>query len=90
MKRQPIRQEEWRQVLAFFKALHDMGFQHTDLLHNLYLSRGNDGKLQVMLLDFEKVDGLASDDEILQEWEKRLRWQNLLRESDGVMNYGLD
>ncbi len=68
---------EWKQVLQFFDDLHAVGLYHTDLLHNLHLSRATDGKLQLALLDFELFE--TNDDIVtLNLWRNTLLRENMM------------
>ena len=77
LNNQALSAAEWEQVKGFFAALHKAGFQHTDLTNNLYLSRNEEGKLQLALLDFEVVRG-PEDDLVLAVWQEKLEAAGLL------------
>lgn len=49
----PITEEEWLQVVNFYKELNGLGFFHTDIGANLHLRRTAEGKLKVTMLDYE-------------------------------------
>lgn len=50
---EPITDNEWRQIVDFYKDLNTLGFYHTDIGHNLHIRRTSSGKLKISLLDYE-------------------------------------
>ena len=58
----PITYEEWLQVTKLFAELNKAGFQHTDLIHNLFFRRNEQQKLVLTIIDFEYRDNYYADD----------------------------
>ena len=68
----PMSKAEWGQVKGLFEELNKEGFQHGDLLHNLYLKRQPNGKLKLTMLDFELSGNGSRDMALLNKWEEVL------------------
>lgn len=66
----PITDEEWLQVVNFYKELNGLGFFHTDIGANMYLRRTPNGKLKLSMLDYEYFG--ASDMYDLKTLDKEL------------------
>ena len=67
LKGKPITNEEWREVVKFFRELNRNGFYHGDLKHNLFFRRDDSGKLIISIVDFEDSDSYGSDVSYLRE-----------------------
>ncbi len=71
LNNQPINQKEWKQVVEFYADLNRNGFYHTDVWHNLHLSRTPQGKLKITLIDFEHMN--VADMDELEDFERILK-----------------
>ena len=56
LKGQPITVEEWQEINNLFFVLNNAGFYHTDLIHNLFFRRNEQGKLLLTIIDFEDLN----------------------------------
>ena len=68
----PITENEWGQIVDFYKTLNENGFYHTDIFRNLHIRRLPDGKLKMTLLDFDFYPFSISDMHELSEIELNL------------------
>lgn len=77
----PLSYKEWEQVTDFVTDLNEAGFEHGDMLHNLFIKRNpSTGKIKLTLLDFEEGPaGLLSDQQVLDKWKERLEFYGGLR-----------
>jgi len=71
LRGQPVSAAEWESITGFYNTLNELGFEHTDIMCNLFLSRGADGRLKITLIDFENIYNI-SDAEGLAVWKKQL------------------
>ena len=53
MKEKPITNAEWKEIVSLFQYFNKAGFQHTDLIWNLWFRRNDEGKLIITIIDFE-------------------------------------
>ena len=68
----PITENEWKQIVDFYKTLNENGFYHTDIYRNLHIRRLPNGKLNITLLDFDFYPFSISDMHELSEIELSL------------------
>ncbi len=72
LKEKPMTRGEWGQIKDFFAAMNEVGFHHGDLYHNLFIKRGEDGRLKVTVMDFELSGNGSRDLPLLNKWEEQL------------------
>ena len=72
LKEKPMTRAEWGQIKDFFAAMNEVGFHHGDLYHNLFIKRGEDGRLKVTVMDFELSGNGSRDLPLLGKWEEFL------------------
>ncbi|MCR5504262.1 MAG: hypothetical protein K6E94_01615, partial [Elusimicrobiaceae bacterium] len=53
LKEKPITNAEWKEIVSLFQYFNKAGFQHTDLIWNLWFRRNDEGKLIITIIDFE-------------------------------------
>lgn len=72
LKEKPMTRAEWGQIKDFFAAMNEAGFYHENLNHNLFIKRGEDGRLKVTVMDFELSGNGSRDLPLLNKWEEQL------------------
>ena len=68
----PINEEEWLQIVDFFRTLNENGFYYTDIPRNLHIRRMPNGKLKLTIIDFDFYPYSISDMHDLSEFELQL------------------
>jgi len=74
-KKHPITQEQWQELVDFFRQLNLCGIDHCDLKFNMFFSKDAEGRLVITIIDFEpagKLKGNNVDMGMLKDIEKTL------------------